>query len=149
MGVRKQILNVWQHFSASDKTARSITSVVCMFQVLHTLCDGSPTHMEDKVADALDIFNYDSDPKIRRQAHKVLSGYRRTGKWNVMWTGCWNLWDKGLLQGAGVRGHTIQRTLIPTPFHRANWKYPTNTGSQEKSGSTSFDPFQSKNKITI
>lgn len=54
------------------------------YQVLHTLCDGSPGHLEDKVADALDIFNNDADPKIRRQAHKVLSGYRRTGKWNVM-----------------------------------------------------------------
>ncbi|KAH3809748.1 hypothetical protein DPMN_138126 [Dreissena polymorpha] len=54
------------------------------FQVLHTLCDGSPSHMEDKVADALDIFNNDSDQKLRRKAHQVLSGYRRTGKWNVM-----------------------------------------------------------------
>ncbi|KAL4220681.1 hypothetical protein ACF0H5_021077 [Mactra antiquata] len=59
-------------------------SPVVRYQVLHTLCDGSPTHMEDKVADALDIFNYDSDPKIRRKAHQVLTGYRRTGKWNVM-----------------------------------------------------------------
>jgi len=52
--------------------------------VLHTLCDGSPTHMEDKVADALDIFNYDSDKKLRRKAHQVLTHYRRTGKWNIM-----------------------------------------------------------------
>lgn len=54
------------------------------FQVLHTICDGSPTHMEDKVADALDIFNCDLDPKIRRQAHKVLTVYRKTGKWNIL-----------------------------------------------------------------
>ncbi|XP_052784679.1 uncharacterized protein LOC128220356 [Mya arenaria] len=59
-------------------------SPVVRYQVLHTLCDGSPTHMEDKVADVLDIFNNDSDPKLRRKAHQVLSGYRRTGKWNVM-----------------------------------------------------------------
>ncbi|WAR27863.1 hypothetical protein MAR_013567 [Mya arenaria] len=59
-------------------------SPVVRYQVLHTLCDGSPTHMEDKVADVLDIYNNDSDPKLRRKAHQVLSGYRRTGKWNVM-----------------------------------------------------------------
>ena len=40
-------------------------------QVLHTLCDGSPKHMEYKVAEALDNFNKDSDSEIRRKAHKV------------------------------------------------------------------------------
>lgn len=59
-------------------------SATVRYQVMHTLCDGSPGHMEDKVADALDIFNNDPDRKIRRKAHQVLTGYRRTGKWNVM-----------------------------------------------------------------
>ena len=40
-------------------------------QVLHTICDGSPAHLEDRVADALESFNRDPDKKIRRQAHKV------------------------------------------------------------------------------
>ena len=53
-------------------------------QVLHTLCDGSPKHMEYKVAEALDIFNRDSDSEIRRKAHKVLSYYNKTGKWNIL-----------------------------------------------------------------
>ncbi|UJR09805.1 hypothetical protein I4U23_014031 [Adineta vaga] len=53
-------------------------------QVLHTLCDGSPDHMEMKVLDALEIFNRDRNQYIRRRAHKVLSAYRRSGKWNVL-----------------------------------------------------------------
>ena len=53
-------------------------------QVLHTLCDGSPDHMEMKVLDALEVFNRDSNQYIRRRAHKVLSAYRRSGKWNVL-----------------------------------------------------------------
>jgi len=53
-------------------------------QVLHTICDGSPSHLEDRVADALESFNRDSNKAIRRQAHKVLASYTRTGKWNVL-----------------------------------------------------------------
>jgi len=53
-------------------------------KVLHTLCDGSPDHMEMKVLDALEIFNRDPNQYIRRRAHKVLSSYRRSGKWNVL-----------------------------------------------------------------
>jgi len=53
-------------------------------QVLHTLCDGSPAHLEPKVAEALEVFNRDPDTDLRRRAHKVLTSYRRTGKWNIL-----------------------------------------------------------------
>jgi len=53
-------------------------------QVLHTLCDGSPVHLEPKVVDALEVFNRDSDLAIRRRAHKIMASYARTGKWNVL-----------------------------------------------------------------
>jgi hypothetical protein len=53
-------------------------------KVLHTLCDGSPDHMEMKVLEALETFNRDSNSYIRRRAHKVLSAYRRSGKWNIL-----------------------------------------------------------------
>ncbi|XP_063719749.1 uncharacterized protein LOC134846493 [Symsagittifera roscoffensis] len=53
-------------------------------QVLHTICDGSPTHLESEVSDALEVFNRDPNSKIRRQAHKALTAYRKTGKWNVL-----------------------------------------------------------------
>jgi hypothetical protein len=52
--------------------------------VLHTLCDGSPDHMEMKVLEALEVFNRDPNQYIRRRAHRVLAAYRRSGKWNVL-----------------------------------------------------------------
>jgi len=48
-------------------------------RIMHIVCDGSPTHLEDKVADALEDFNRDKDADIRRRAHKVLAHYRKTG----------------------------------------------------------------------
>ncbi|KAK2192111.1 hypothetical protein NP493_38g04012 [Ridgeia piscesae] len=53
-------------------------------QALHNMCDGSPPHLELKIAEALDEFNRDRDPLIRRMAHKALTAYRKTGKWNVL-----------------------------------------------------------------
>lgn len=53
---------------------------------MHTLCDGSPSHLELRVAETLDIFNRDADPKIRRKAHQCLTSYWRKGKWNIMWS---------------------------------------------------------------
>ncbi len=53
-------------------------------QVLHTLCDGSPKHLEYRIIELIDEFNRDADPEIRRKAHKVLSSYNRTGKWNIL-----------------------------------------------------------------
>jgi len=54
------------------------------YQILHTICDGSPDHIESRVSDALEKFNQDKDKDIRRKAHKVLASYTRTGKWNVL-----------------------------------------------------------------
>jgi hypothetical protein len=54
------------------------------YQVLHTICDGSPAHLEDRVKDAIDKFNSDSDGKIRRRVHKVIASYLKTGKWNIL-----------------------------------------------------------------
>ena len=54
------------------------------YQILHTICDGSPNHLEEKVNDALEVFNRDPNNKIRRRAHKVIASYSRTGKWNIL-----------------------------------------------------------------
>jgi vesicle coat complex subunit len=54
------------------------------YQVLHNMCDGSPDKYEQNVADSLEIFNRDPDQYVKRQAHKVLASYLRTGKWNVL-----------------------------------------------------------------
>lgn len=67
---------VFEMIGDEDATVRA--------QVLHTLCDGSPKHLENRVLDAIQVFNSDSDTEIRRKAHKVLSVYNRTGKWNIL-----------------------------------------------------------------
>ena len=54
------------------------------YQVLHNICDGSPKHYEDKVVQALNIFNKDKDKKIRRAANRVLGSVLRRGKWNIL-----------------------------------------------------------------
>jgi hypothetical protein len=53
-------------------------------QVCHTLCDGSPGHMEEEVEAALRLFIKDADSRVRRLATRALGAYRRTGRWNVL-----------------------------------------------------------------
>lgn len=53
-------------------------------QVLHTLCDGSPSHLEDAIMTAVASFNGDEDKVVRRRANKVMASYRATGKWNIL-----------------------------------------------------------------
>jgi hypothetical protein len=67
---------VFEMINDEDSTVRA--------QVLHTLCDGSPKHLEHRIFEALQAFNIDADSKIRRKTHKVLSSYNRTGKWNIL-----------------------------------------------------------------
>eukprot|EP00753_Platysulcus_tardus_P007025 PLAT14781.1.p2 GENE.PLAT14781.1~~PLAT14781.1.p2 ORF type:complete len:123 (-),score=62.76 PLAT14781.1:211-579(-) len=69
-------LRLFEMASDSDASVRK--------QVMHDLCDGSPGVYEERVMDAVDQFNRDSDKSIRRMAHKVLASYHRTGKWNVL-----------------------------------------------------------------
>jgi hypothetical protein len=54
------------------------------YQVLHTICDGSPNYLESKISETLEIFNRDPNNKIRRKTHKVLANYLKYGKWNVL-----------------------------------------------------------------
>jgi Ca2+-binding EF-hand superfamily protein len=54
------------------------------YQVLHIICDGSPSHLEENVANALELFNHDKNKMIRRRAHKVMASYLRKGKWNIL-----------------------------------------------------------------
>lgn len=53
-------------------------------RVLHVICDGSPAHVEARVAEALDVFIRDADGGVRRTANRVLATYRRTGRWNIL-----------------------------------------------------------------
>ncbi len=54
------------------------------YQVLHNLCDGSPTARETEVIEAIEDMHNDEDKYIRRRVHQVLANYRRTGKWNIL-----------------------------------------------------------------
>ncbi|CAL1542939.1 unnamed protein product [Lymnaea stagnalis] len=78
--VQKDITAFWNRvFEMLQDTDENVR-----YQVLHTLCDGSPVHLENEIAEALDVFNRDPSPKIRRQAHRALASYMRTGKWNIL-----------------------------------------------------------------
>ena len=54
------------------------------YQVMHNLCDGSPPHLEDRIVEALEIFNRDKNKKIRRKAHQVLGNVLHNDTWNIM-----------------------------------------------------------------
>ncbi len=54
------------------------------YQVLHTLCDGSPTHREEQIIEALGRLRNDPCPKIRRATRRALTSYDKTGKWNIL-----------------------------------------------------------------
>lgn len=53
-------------------------------QVLHNMCDGSPEHLENRIVEALEVFNRDPNQDVKRTAHKVMASYLRTGKWNIL-----------------------------------------------------------------
>ncbi|XP_035827795.1 uncharacterized protein LOC101846602 isoform X5 [Aplysia californica] len=78
--VKKDLSDFWNRvFEMLADDAENVR-----YQVLHTLCDGSPSHLEERIAEALEHFNRDPSTKIRRQAHRALTAYRRTGKWNIL-----------------------------------------------------------------
>jgi len=54
------------------------------YQVMHNLCDGSPLSREADVIRTLESMHNDQDKKVRRQVHRVLTHYRRTGRWNIL-----------------------------------------------------------------
>jgi HEAT repeat protein len=51
---------------------------------IHALGDGSPRHLADEIAQALDGLRNDPDRDVRRRVRKVLQHYRRTGGVNVL-----------------------------------------------------------------
>ena len=78
--VKDDVTEFWERLFelASDEDPK------VRYQVMHNLCDGSPPQYETKIMECLEIFNRDSDNKIRQMASKVMASYLRTGKWNVM-----------------------------------------------------------------
>jgi len=54
------------------------------YQALHNLCDGSPNDRELDVINAIKELEHDESKQVRRAVNKVISSYKRTGKWNVL-----------------------------------------------------------------
>ena len=53
-------------------------------QALHALGDGSPTHLEERIVEAIESLYNDPHPDVKKKARRMLNAYRRTGKWNVL-----------------------------------------------------------------
>ncbi len=53
-------------------------------QVFHTLADGSPARLEERVVTTLESLRSDPDRTLRRGVRSVLARYRRTGRVNVL-----------------------------------------------------------------
>jgi HEAT repeat protein len=53
-------------------------------QVLHTLGDGSPRRLEERVIAALESMRQDADSRLRRRVRRLLANHRRTGRVNVL-----------------------------------------------------------------
>jgi len=54
------------------------------YNVLHNILDGSSEYLELKVIETVQNLQYDEDKRIRRVCNKVLTIYRKTGKWNIL-----------------------------------------------------------------
>ena len=78
--VQKDVPEFWERvFELADDEDEDIR-----YQILHNMCDGSPPGYEDKIVEALEIFNRDPVQKIRRKAHQVIGSYQHGGTWNIM-----------------------------------------------------------------
>lgn len=53
-------------------------------QALHALGDGSPTHLEERIVEAIERMYNDPQPEVKKKARRMLNNYRRTGKWNIL-----------------------------------------------------------------
>lgn len=54
------------------------------WQLLHTMCDGAPSRLEERVVAALERLAKDQSKSVAHKARQVLAHYNRTGKWNIM-----------------------------------------------------------------
>jgi len=54
------------------------------YQVLHSLCDGSPLHLEELVAKTVRSFWNDSNEKIRRAARRAYNSWQRGDGINIL-----------------------------------------------------------------
>lgn len=78
--VQSDVEEFWQRvFAMVNDEDRDVRA-----QVLHTICDGSPSRLADAVEVSLEGFAKDKDKTIAHKARQVLAHFHRTGKWNIM-----------------------------------------------------------------
>ena len=53
-------------------------------QALHSLGDGSPGHLEERIVAVIEDKYNDPHPNVKKKARRMLNSYRKTGKWNVL-----------------------------------------------------------------
>jgi hypothetical protein len=78
--VKKEVDQLWER--VLEMTSDPDDGV--RYQVVHTLCDGSPREREEQIIDALRSMRNDKCPKIRRAVRRALVSYDKTGKWNIL-----------------------------------------------------------------
>ena len=78
--VRADIDAVWERIFEMTEDE----SPIVRDQAMHALGDGSPRHLEARIAEVLDKRYNDPDPAVRKKARRMLTSYRNTGKWNVL-----------------------------------------------------------------
>lgn len=61
-----------------------VFTIPLLVQALHALGDGSPTHMEEEIMEAVERLYNDPHPNVKKKARRMMNAYRRTGKWNVL-----------------------------------------------------------------
>jgi len=59
-------------------------SAIVRMQAVHSLADGSPVDLEDKVIEKLEEMWNDEDDKVKKIVRRILNSYRRSGKWNIL-----------------------------------------------------------------
>jgi HEAT repeat protein len=78
--VRVDIPEVWERiFEMCQDEDGSVRD-----QALHSLGDGSPTHLEERIVAVLEDKYNDPHPSVKKKARKMLNAYRKNGKWNVL-----------------------------------------------------------------
>ncbi|XP_062522846.1 uncharacterized protein LOC134197523 [Corticium candelabrum] len=78
--VRADIPELWERIFELLKDESDIVRD----QALHALGDGSPRHLEERVVKAVEEMYNDPASNVRKKARKMLTAYRKTGKWNVL-----------------------------------------------------------------
>ena len=78
--VKKNVEQLWDRIIEMQNDE----SADVRLAVLHNLLDGSPSSMEDRVMETVRNLQLDKDKRIKRICNKVLTVYRKTGKYNIL-----------------------------------------------------------------